>query len=275
MTFEVARDQLKSIVERVERLELEIKDLNADKSDIYKEARANGFDVKAIKQVVSQRKLDTSEREEADLVFETYWNAVHGLGLVRAHARENIEEFDAETGEVFDTESPRKAAEAVSERTAFTDATIVSVLVEADKAEAVAGVLGQPETIPALTVQHDGVNVSDPERADVTDRRDDHLNSPIAPASQGEAEAPSVESVSPEIHGSSDANTGGEDVTPQNSSAPIQAGSGLVSTPRPAAKHPALLLRPHCQKPGAQDCPGSGRNHCRACAAAMREEEVA
>lgn len=65
-------------------------------------------------------------------------------------------------------QSPRKAAEAVSERTAFTSATIAPVLVEADKAEAVAGELGQPETIPALTVQHDGVNVGGPERAGVT-----------------------------------------------------------------------------------------------------------
>lgn len=65
MTFELASDQLRAIVERVERLELEIKDLNADKSDIYKEARANGFDVKAIKQVVSKRKLDSADREEA------------------------------------------------------------------------------------------------------------------------------------------------------------------------------------------------------------------
>lgn len=65
-------------------------------------------------------------------------------------------------------ESPRKAAEAVAEMPASTDATVASGLVEADKAEAVAGVLGQPEMIPALTAQHGGVNVNGPERAGVT-----------------------------------------------------------------------------------------------------------
>jgi uncharacterized protein (UPF0335 family) len=95
----IARDQLKSIVERVERLEAEISDLNADKSDIYKEARSNGYDVKAIKKVVSKRKLDDNERQEQDAVFDTYWDAIHGTNLVHAHARENIEEFDPITGE--------------------------------------------------------------------------------------------------------------------------------------------------------------------------------
>jgi len=65
-------------------------------------------------------------------------------------------------------ESPRKAAEAVAERPASSGATVASGLVEADKAEAVAGGLGQPELIPALTVQHGGVNVDGPERAGVT-----------------------------------------------------------------------------------------------------------
>lgn len=91
----VAADQLKAIVQRVERLEAEIADLNADKSEIYKEARANGFDVKVIKKVVSKRKIDEHERVEQDHVFDLYWDAVHGLNLVHAHARENIEQFDA------------------------------------------------------------------------------------------------------------------------------------------------------------------------------------
>jgi uncharacterized protein (UPF0335 family) len=94
----VAADQLKAIVQRVERIESDIADRNADKSEIYKEARANGFDVKIIKKVVSKRKMDQHEREEQDNVFDLYWNAVHGLNLVHAHARENIEEFPASNG---------------------------------------------------------------------------------------------------------------------------------------------------------------------------------
>ncbi|NTG86167.1 DUF2312 domain-containing protein [Agrobacterium rhizogenes] len=108
----VAADQLKSIVQRVERLESEIADLNAEKSDIYKEARSLGYDIKAIKKVVSKRKLDDNERQEQDAVFDTYWDAVHGTNLVHTRTRENIEEFDAETGEVFDI-NPRLAKQVV------------------------------------------------------------------------------------------------------------------------------------------------------------------
>lgn len=99
---------LRSFVKRVERVEEEIAALNADKSEIYKEARGNGFDVKALRKVVAQRKLDPSEREERDALFDLYWSAVHGdddgLSRARAHVREIIDEFDPETGEI--TEQP-------------------------------------------------------------------------------------------------------------------------------------------------------------------------
>lgn len=241
MTFDLARDQLKAIVERVERLELEIKDLNADKSDIYKEARANGFDVKAIKQVVSQRKLDTNEREEADLVFETYWNAVHGINPVHAHARENIEEFDRETGEFLEDGEAVGVASDLPTNFPSDD-------------DAIAAVKGKARL----------ANVADVEPSS---------SAPIAPASQGEAEAPSVESEEPGILAEdtrSDANTGGDHVTAVETANIHQAGSGLVRTPRPAA-HPVLAIRPHCQHPGEEICGGSGRNHCRKCTAAQQE----
>jgi uncharacterized protein (UPF0335 family) len=85
MTDTIAGAELKSFIERVERLEEEIATLNADKSDIYKEARSRGFDVKIMRKVVAKRKLDTDERDEQDAVFEMYWNAVHGL--VQVHTR--------------------------------------------------------------------------------------------------------------------------------------------------------------------------------------------
>ena len=99
----VARDQLRAFVERIERTEEEIATLNADKSDIYKEARAVGFDVKVLRKVVAKRKLETHVREEQDAIFDMYWEALYGAPVhVHTHARENIEEFDAETGEILD-----------------------------------------------------------------------------------------------------------------------------------------------------------------------------
>ena len=101
--------QLRAFVERIERIEADIKDLNADKSEVYKELRGCGFDVKAVRAVVAKRKLDTADREERDAMFDLYWSALNGEDRARAHAREIIEEFDAETGEIRD--EPEAAAE--------------------------------------------------------------------------------------------------------------------------------------------------------------------
>ncbi len=193
-----ADTQIKAIFARWERLEGEKKAISDDLKELFSEAKHAGYDGKALRAAFNRKvKQDAATPEDAhfDAVVDVYLDALNGAAAeftamardVRMHARENIEEFDPETGELKDdgdrfgtvkhmreqielarNQSPRNAAEAVSERTAVTDATIVSVLVEADKAEAVAGVSGQPETIPALTVQHDGVNVGGPERAGVT-----------------------------------------------------------------------------------------------------------
>lgn len=96
--------QLRAFVERIERIEADIKDLNGDKSEVYKELRGCGFDVKAVRAVVAKRKLDTADREERDAMFDLYWSALNGEDRARAHAREIIEEFDAETGELTDSQ---------------------------------------------------------------------------------------------------------------------------------------------------------------------------
>lgn len=97
--------QLRAFVERIERIEADIKDLNGDKSEVYKDLRGCGFDVKAVRAVVAKRKLDTADREERDAMFDLYWSALNGTEpRARAHAREIIEEFDAETGELTDNQ---------------------------------------------------------------------------------------------------------------------------------------------------------------------------
>jgi len=74
-----AKDHLKAFVERVERLEEEKKALADDVRDVYAEAEANGFDVKALRAVVKLRKLDVNERREQEAVLETY---LHALGML-------------------------------------------------------------------------------------------------------------------------------------------------------------------------------------------------
>ena len=72
----VAREQLRSVVERIERLEEEKKAIADDIRDIYAEAKANGFDTKVLRQVVSLRKKDLAERQEQDAIRDLYLQAL-------------------------------------------------------------------------------------------------------------------------------------------------------------------------------------------------------
>lgn len=71
-----AKDQLKSTVERIERLEEEKRAISEDISEVYKEAKGNGFDVKTIRQVVRLRKLEAAEREEQAAILDLYLSAL-------------------------------------------------------------------------------------------------------------------------------------------------------------------------------------------------------
>jgi uncharacterized protein (UPF0335 family) len=68
----IAADRLRSVVERVERLEEEKAALTADIRDIYSEAKAAGFDVKTLRQIVRLRKLDQSDRDEQQALLDLY-----------------------------------------------------------------------------------------------------------------------------------------------------------------------------------------------------------
>jgi uncharacterized protein (UPF0335 family) len=71
-----AKDQLKAIIERIERLEEERKTISDDVRDIYAEAKGNGFDVKALRTIVRMRKQDANERAEQEAILETYQAAM-------------------------------------------------------------------------------------------------------------------------------------------------------------------------------------------------------
>ncbi len=76
----VAVDQLKSIIARVEKLEDEKAGTSSDIRDVFAEAKGNGFDVPTIRKIIKMRKMDASEREEAETILDTYMNA---LGMVQ------------------------------------------------------------------------------------------------------------------------------------------------------------------------------------------------
>ena len=72
----VAGDRLKTIIERIERLEEEKKALSEDIREIYSEAKGAGFDVKVIRQLVRLRKMDATDRSEMEQVLDVYKRAL-------------------------------------------------------------------------------------------------------------------------------------------------------------------------------------------------------
>lgn len=72
----VAADQLRSIVERVERLEEEKATLANDIKEVFAEAKMNGFDTPAIRQILKLRKMDNSDRQEREEILALYMRAL-------------------------------------------------------------------------------------------------------------------------------------------------------------------------------------------------------
>lgn len=74
-------DQLRSLIERIEKLEHEKSVLAEDIRDVFAEAKAHGFDTQAMRQVLKLRKLDVAERSEAEAILDIY---LHALGMAPA-----------------------------------------------------------------------------------------------------------------------------------------------------------------------------------------------
>ncbi len=71
-----AHGQLRTIVERIERLEEEKKTIAGDIKEVYAEAKGNGFDIKILRKVISLRKKDASERQEEESMIDVYLAAL-------------------------------------------------------------------------------------------------------------------------------------------------------------------------------------------------------
>lgn len=72
----VAADQLRLLIERIERLEEEKKGIGDDIKDVYLEAKANGYDAKIMRQIVRLRKMPQHDRQEMEAILQTYLAAL-------------------------------------------------------------------------------------------------------------------------------------------------------------------------------------------------------
>lgn len=72
----IAQDRLRSLIERIEKLEEEKKGIQNDIRDIFSEAKSAGFDAKALREVLKLRKMNAADRDEQELLVETYTKAL-------------------------------------------------------------------------------------------------------------------------------------------------------------------------------------------------------
>ena len=72
----IAGERLKSLIERIERLEEEKAALAEDIREVYSEAKGSGFEIKIMRQIVRLRKLDSSDRQEQEAILDTYMAAL-------------------------------------------------------------------------------------------------------------------------------------------------------------------------------------------------------
>ena len=77
----VAVDQLRSIINRVEKLTEEKEGISADIRDVFAEAKGNGYSVKALREILKLRKKDPAQRDEEETVLQTYTSALDMLPL--------------------------------------------------------------------------------------------------------------------------------------------------------------------------------------------------
>ena len=73
-----AQGQLKSIIERIERLEVEKSEIAEQVKEVFAEAKGNGFDVKILRKVIRIRKQDTAKRQEEEALLDLYLSAIGG-----------------------------------------------------------------------------------------------------------------------------------------------------------------------------------------------------
>ncbi len=82
----IAGERIRSIVERIEHIEEEIKALNEGKKEIFLEAKGEGFDVKVIKEILRLRKQDKDERDEYESLLDLYLSAMESSEAGQAKA---------------------------------------------------------------------------------------------------------------------------------------------------------------------------------------------
>ena len=88
-----AQGQLKSVIDRIERLEEDKKSVMEDLKNVYAEAKGNGFDTKVIRKIIRLRKQDTAQRQEEEALLDLYLSAIGEGGGTTPTAHEDDDDI--------------------------------------------------------------------------------------------------------------------------------------------------------------------------------------
>ncbi|GAA4169269.1 hypothetical protein GCM10023069_25560 [Shinella granuli] len=268
----VARDQLRSFIERIERLEEEKKTIADDIKDVKAEAKGCGFDVGTINAIIKLRKVDANERAERDALLDTYMIA---LGMLQEPAGED---YDRETGEVLDE---RRSDNGLNIQTKHEDIRTAPETAEELSRPAPFAVPGGEPSIPSPDAggeKMDGAANAVPGRSDDTSA---FCNAKSGQATNSISESDAVPTVATVLPSdgskptgnyadetSAAANAGGDDVDGSAERANHDENGEGAARALPAK--PKFVLRPYCRNPG-ETCGGSGTTHCHSCLKAREE----
>ena len=228
-----AEDNIRAFVERIERLDEEAQALNADRKDVYGEAKASGFDAKVLRKIIADRRTDPSTREEFNAVYRLYAEA---LGMLPE---------DAEKPNDFYTRAPA--------REEMPDPAIPEPTREpAPEAEPVE-VVHDPETgeIIERPAYPPEVDEGQPRPSSPAD---DDMPSPVNAVAGNIIRTAEGEQESGEIVSDEPAQPGADD-------------SPSLDERVAAAKR----LRPDCLHPGEEMCGGYGTHLCGTCKVAKEK----
>jgi uncharacterized protein (UPF0335 family) len=142
-----APDVLKTFVDRIERLNEEIKGLNGDKSDLYAEAKSAGFDAKALKIVIGRRAKDSDALLELDAIVETY-EAALGTPVATRAGVSGLSETLAQAKAVSARSTTANMAEHAKVSQALADAGMISQEA-ADENKTIAAGIARKFGVPA------------------------------------------------------------------------------------------------------------------------------
>lgn len=283
----VARDQLRSFIERIERLECEKKSIADDIKDVYGEAKGTGFDTKVLRKLISIRKQDREERMEQEAILDMYMIA---LGMVDEPAGYD-EPRQSEPVERQPAVALRSDA-GLNILTKHEDIRTAPATVDEICRPADPAVSGGEPSIPSTDaggVKMDGRANDDPGRPDATtsgivSAKSEHATNNISQSDDGAiaavngkaglANAAGVEPPSSDRRSDQPEEGGADEVT---SSAPgagdetqtSNTGEGAANTALP--DKPKVSYRPNCQHP--ENCASGTRDHCWSCRRAMQKSE--